>query len=178
MPTYVAFLRAINLGATRKFSAAQITTDCQRVGCTEVTTHLNTGNVRLSTTLRSPAKIEALLERAFRDDRGFEVPTMVLSPAEIAQIVTDADEIGANHDQDIHHYVSVLKSVPSAEAASRLQAMSTDDERAHVRGRVAHLLLTSGYQKSRLTNTMVEKVLGVATNRNLTVMRAIVKKWC
>jgi RecA/RadA recombinase len=44
-----------------------------------------------------------------------------------------------------------------------------------------HLLYTgdSSYgSDARLTNAQVEKLLGVATNRNLTVIRALVEKWC
>ena len=175
---HVAFLRAINLGATRKFSPAQITAACESVGCTEVATHINTGNVRFTTSLRSRAKIESMLEGAFESDRGFAVPTIVLTRAEITQIVADAVDLGADLDAGTKHYVSVLKDEPSAEDASWLEGESSSGERAFVRGRAVHLLQAQGYQGSRLTNAVVEKRLGVATNRNVTVMRAIDKKWC
>lgn len=73
MPTYVAFLRAINLGSHHQFSPTHITAACEGAGCTDVATHINTGNVRLSTSLRSRPKIEAMLEQAFLADRGFAV---------------------------------------------------------------------------------------------------------
>ena len=45
MPTYVAFLRAINLGSTRKFPKAAIVRACENAGFTEVETYINSGNV-------------------------------------------------------------------------------------------------------------------------------------
>ena len=85
MPTYVAFLRAINLGAIRKFAKDDIRRVVESLGFTDVETHINTGNVRFTTAMRSRAKIEKALEDAFAADRGFDVPTMVFTTAEIAE---------------------------------------------------------------------------------------------
>src|SRR3990170_2320186 len=77
MPTYVAFLRAINLGATRKFPKADIVSATEAAGGTDVATYINTGNVRLSSTMRSRGRVEAALEQAYAAERGFPVPTIV-----------------------------------------------------------------------------------------------------
>ena len=86
MPSYVAFLRAINLGAKRKFAKDEIRACVESTGATEVATHINTGNVLLTTKLRSRAKVEATLEDAFLADRGFEVPTIAYTLAELRAI--------------------------------------------------------------------------------------------
>ncbi len=83
MPTYAAFLRAINLGAVRKFPKDAIKAAVESAGMTDVETYINTGNVRFTTSMRSRAKIETALEKAFRADRDFEVPTFVFTPAEL-----------------------------------------------------------------------------------------------
>ena len=176
MPTYVAFLRAINLGATRKFPKADIVAAVESTGATDVATHINTGNVRLTTSLRSRARVEQVLERAFAADRGFEVPTIAFTPEEIARIAADADEIGDGHEG--RHYVSLLKQEPTAEGRAALEAAAGDGERAVVRGRAVHLLLGPAYHTARLGNDAVERALGVATNRNVTVIRTLAGKWC
>ena len=56
MATYIGFLRAINLGPTRKFPKASIIKAVEAAGFTDVATYINTGNVRFDTTLRSRAK--------------------------------------------------------------------------------------------------------------------------
>ncbi|MGH3307430.1 MAG: DUF1697 domain-containing protein, partial [Nocardioides sp.] len=83
MPTYVAFLRAINLGPTRKFPKDAIKAAAEKAGFTDVETYINTGNLRVTTKMRSRAKVEEALEKAFLDDRGFEVPTIAFTPAEV-----------------------------------------------------------------------------------------------
>lgn len=175
MPTYVAFLRAINLGARRKFPKDDIAAAVESAGGTGVATYINTGNVRLSTRLRSRAAVEEVLEQAFLDDRGFDVPTIAFTLDELAAIATDVEELGDGHAG--RHYVSLLKEEPDAEAVQALAAAAGDHERAVVRGRAAHLLLGDEYRTARLTNDRVERHLGVATNRNVTVIRAVAAKW-
>ena len=173
MPTYIAFLRAINLGAKRKFPKDAIRAAAEAAGFTDVETYINTGNVRVSSSLRSRTKVEAALEQAFLDDRGFEVPTIAFTPRELVAIAEEAAAFG----HDGRHYVSLLKHPPSEAAVRRIEEASTAEEVARVGGRAVHLLLGENYHEARLTNAAVEKHLGVATNRNLTVIRALADRW-
>lgn len=172
MPTYIAFLRAINIGK-RKFSKDAIVAACEAAGCTNVETYINTGNVRVTTPLRSRAKVESALEEAFERAAGFDVPTIVLTPTELTAVATFADQI--SHDG--RHYVSLLKEAPTTVAVEKLDGIGRDGERAVVDGRGVHLLLGQDYHSAKLTNAVVEKHLGVATNRNLTVIRTLAEKW-
>jgi uncharacterized protein (DUF1697 family) len=172
--TYIAFLRAINLGATRKFPKDAIRAAVESAGFEDVETYINTGNVRFSTSMRSRAKIEAALEQAFLADRGFEVPTIVFTQAELRAIAEEAESFGHGG----RHYVSLLKDTPTAAAIKAVEEASTAEEVAKVGGRAVHLLLGQNYHEAKLTNAVVEKKLGVATNRNLTVISALAEKWC
>ena len=176
MPSYVAFLRAINLGPTRKFPKAAIVAATEAAGFTGVETHINTGNVRFDTRMWSRGRIEAALEQAYREDRGFEVPTMVFTVDELRQVADDADRFAEGHDG--RHYVSLLKSAPTAAARQAAEAFGGEGERVRISGRAAHLLLGENYHEATVDNARLEKVLGTATNRNLTVIRAVAKKWC
>jgi uncharacterized protein (DUF1697 family) len=181
MPTYAAFLRAINLGPTRKFPKDSIVAATEAAGGSQVETYINTGNVRLTTPLRSRAKIEAALEAAYAADRGFVVPTIVFTLAELRTIAQDAAEVaeslGTSELSGRRHYVSLLKVSPTADAAARVEGLSTGANLAVVRGRAVHLILETAYNETPLGNAAVEKVLGVATNRNLTVISALAQKW-
>jgi uncharacterized protein (DUF1697 family) len=176
MATYVGFLRAINLGAKRKFPKEAIVRATEAAGFTDVATYINTGNVRFDSTMRSRARIEAALEEAYLDEVGFEVPTIVFTTAELEEIAERAKTFGESE----RHYVSLLKEAPSAAAIRKMEEASTAKEVAKVGGRAVHLLYTgSSYgSDAKLTNAQVEKLLGVATNRNLTVISALAEKWC
>jgi len=178
MSTYVAFLRAINLGAKRKFPKDAIKSAAEAAGFTEVETYINTGNVRLETRMRSRARIEEALEAAFLADRGFEVPTMVFTAAEVCEIAEDIEELAADVDDLKAHYVTLLKEKPTAAAIKAVHDLEYDAELARVRGRAAHLMLTKSFNETRLINAKPFKALGVGTARNVTVIRAVATKWC
>jgi uncharacterized protein (DUF1697 family) len=46
-----------------------------------------------------------------------------------------------------------------------------------VRGRAVHLLYAKPYHEAKVSNVQVEKALGIATNRNAKVIRALAEKW-
>ncbi|MEZ5096889.1 MAG: DUF1697 domain-containing protein [Nocardioides sp.] len=177
MPTYVAFLRAINLGPTRKFPKEAIKAAVESVGATGVETYLNTGNVRLTTRLRSPARVEQALEEAFLADRAFAVPTVALTPGELLDIVADVDALWAEFGEPAAHSVTLFKEPPETSATRAVEALDLAD-RAVVRGRAAHVLLTSGFHDSRLLNAREFGALGVGTARYATVLRELATRWC
>jgi uncharacterized protein (DUF1697 family) len=177
MPTYVAFLRAINLGPRRKFARADIVAATEAAGGTDVATHLNTGNVRLTSSRRSAAKVRAALEEAYAERAGFEVPTIVLTAAELAAVAGDIEEL-ATPDL-VRHYVYLLRDEPDADAVSALEERVLPLGRVVVRRRAAHLLIGPGYERGEVDPWGVEKALGVvATNRNASVVRTVADKWC
>jgi uncharacterized protein (DUF1697 family) len=179
MPTYLAFLRAINLGPKRVFPKDDIRRAVEGSGFTDVETYINTGNVRFSTPMRSRAKIEAALEAAFAADRGFEVPTIVFTAAEFAEIAREAEQLSAQNPGLARHYVYLMKEEPSAESVARLAELATvPTGRMVVRGRAAHALLGPGYQDGSVDPLNAVKLLGVATNRNLNVVTTLARKWC
>lgn len=178
MPTYVAFLRAINLGPTRKFPKADIVAATEAAGGVDVLTHINTGNVRLTCPLRSRAKVEAALETAYEAHTGFAVPTIVFTRAELAAIAADARELSAARPDLERHYVYLLKDEPDADLVASTEAAGDGANEVVVRGRAAHVLLGPGYVEGRVDPYKVEKSLGVATNRNFNVVTTLADKWC
>lgn len=172
--TWIAFLRAINLGAHRKFPKDAIRGAAEAAGGTGVETYINTGNVRLDHPVGSREEMERLLEAAFAADRGFDVPTVCFDTEELSAIAAEAARLGAGHDGT--QYVWLLKDLPGPEARATVEDLT--DGRVRVVGRAAHLLTPSGYQAAAAENKAVQRHLGVGTNRNVTVIRALAAKWC
>ena len=177
MPSYVAFLRAVNLGATRKFPKADIKAAVESTGATGVETYINTGNVLLTTTLRSRAKVEAALEAAFLADRGFVVPTVVFTPAELREVVADVDELWALHGEPLAHAVTLFKQPPPASAVESVESLDLGD-RAVVRGRAAHVLLVKNLHESKVLASRQFAALGQGTARYARVLRELTERWC
>ncbi len=176
MPTFVAFLRAVNVGK-RKYPMAELRDALSAAGFEDVETHIQTGNVLFRTATRSRAKVIAALEEAMRKDRGFEVPVVLLTPAELTEVYDEARSF-AKGATPKGHYLSLLADPPKAAAAKRLEARSKDGEQVQVGKRAVHLMLDGPFHEASTGNAEVERHLGVATTRNLTVIEKLVEKWC
>ena len=175
MPTYVVFLRAINLGKRRRVPMAELVECLAAAGCGDLATHLATGNVRLSAAARSHTAVEHLVEKACRERFGFEVPTLALPAPEVVQVASEGDalEVGP-----ARQYVTLLKKPAPPDVARELSAWSEPGEGALVSGRAVHWWSEHGTQGSRLGNERIEQQLGVATTRTLDVVRKVAEKWC
>ncbi|WES63787.1 DUF1697 domain-containing protein [Microbacter sp. GSS18] len=178
MTTWLAFLRAINLGPTRKFPKDDIRRVVEGAGFGAVETHINTGNVRFDTGMRSRPRVEHKLEAAFLADRGFDVPTVSFTAAEFARVTAGAAELSAEHPGLVRHYVYLMKDELTAERAAEVEALTSDVGSMVVRGRAAHALMGEGYQGGQVDPLGAAPLLGVATNRNVNVVTAIAAKWC
>ena len=176
MPVHLAFLRAVNVGG-RKYPMAEMRAALEAAGFEDVETYIQTGNVRLRTSMRSPRKVAAELERVFRADRDFDVSTVVLSPAELTAIADDADALTNPHPPEFGHYVSLLRDEPAPSVRAALEEASLPGERLVVRGRGVHLLYDVPYHEAKRSNAFVEKLAGTATNRNVRVIRTLRERW-
>ena len=178
MPAYVAFLRAINLGATRKFPKDAIRAATEAAGGRDVETYINTGNVRLTHSARSAAKVQQALEKAYAEAAGFEVPTVVFTTAELAELVERAEELHAEHAPGGNHYVTLFTDPPPAGAVEAAEALAHDGETCVVHGRAAHALLDGNIHTSRLLAAKEFNALGRGTARTVKVLRTVADKWC
>lgn len=180
MAEYVAFLRAVNLGRNRRFPMSELRDLLESAGHGPVETHIQSGNVRLRSSARSTGKVAEQLEALFEADRGFAVPTVVLTPGELRQVYVDAVGLAPPPElaaADARRYVTLLRDTPDPEAAASLVGLSFAGEAARVVGRAVHVWVCDGYQNARFDNARVEKALGVATTRTLDVVSTLAQRW-
>lgn len=178
MPTYVAFLRAINLGARRKFPKDAIKAATEAAGGTGVETYINTGNVRLTHPARSTAKVRAALEEAYAAEAGFEVPTVVFTTAELAALTARAEELHAEHEPGGQHYVTLFSVAPDAAAVEAAHALEHAGETVVVDDRAAYVLLDGEIHTSKVLSSKQFNALGQGTARTVKVLRTVTEKWC
>ena len=175
MPTYIAFLRAVNV-ASRWVKMARVNTLLPEHGYAEVATHIQSGNLRVTTPTRSAAKVAAHLRTVLSLVFGFDIPAIVRTPAQLRELVGTIDGIPAPLP-DVRVYIALLQADPSAQARKILDNWDNPGERAAVVGPHVILWLTVPFHKARLTNARIESLAGVATTRDLKVVRTLAEKW-
>lgn len=175
MPTYVVFLRAINLGKHRRVPMGELAECLRAAGYGDVATHLATGNLRLTTGQRSRPGVEKRVEQACRERFGFEVPALAFTPDELRTVVAEAEGLDVG---TARQYVTLLKQPVPAHVATELDRWSEPGEGARAGTRAVHWWSESGTQGSRMSNERLERTLGVATTRTAGVVRTVADKWC
>ena len=154
---HVALLRAVNVGK-RQVRMAALRAWVEEAGFAGVETHIQSGNLKVETPTATGDEVRAALEALLHERTGFEVPCIMVAPAELRR------------------YVVFLPDPPPAADAAALAAWDATEERAVVRGRAVHLWVAGGLHEAKVP-VRFARVLGPGTNRNLTVVRTLAQKW-
>ena len=86
MKTYIALLRAVNVGGTGKLPMAELKAMCERLGFGNVRTYIASGNV-LFQSASPAAQVKAALEEALHAYAGKPVGVMLRTPEEMAAVL-------------------------------------------------------------------------------------------
>ena len=129
--------------------------------------------------MRSIAKVEKHVETTLARACGFDVPAVMLTPAQLTEVYDDAQTITppawAAADPG-RRYVTVFKEAPPAAAAQEIAAWDVEGEHARVVGRAVHIWLNRPTMEAEFFGAF-KKVLAPGTNRNLTVMSTLAERW-
>ena len=128
MPTHVALLRGINVGGRNRVAMA----DLREVvlGHTEVATYVQSGNVVFTSEEADTATIAAALERAIAEHLGVQPKVIVLTRAELAQVVADNPFPDEPNPRWVH---AIFRNGPLS--PNELAAVAANQQRAQDQGR-------------------------------------------
>ncbi len=173
MPTYVALLRGINLGAKRRVAMADLRDLMAGLGYDDVRTHLQSGNAVFRTGSRSASSVARAVETAISDGLGMDVPVVVRTAAQLAKVV-EADPFAGTATDGARYLVTFLDKPPAASWLADVDVDGCAPEQVAVHGREVYLWLPTGVHSSRLARLVGDKTLGgTATSRNWNVVRKL-----
>jgi uncharacterized protein (DUF1697 family) len=176
MATYIAFLRAINVGG-RFVKMEDLRRALSHKGLGEIESHIQSGNLRFTSSVRSAAKAELAVETAMEELCGFTVRTIVRTPAQLGELASYGAGLEAPLEGDVRRYVTFLKEDPDGDLVSMMNGWDVEGERAHVKGREVFLWFAHPSHEAKLTNARIERGGVVATTRDWKVVSALGKKW-
>ena len=163
--TYIALLRAVNVGGTGKLPMADLRAMCEALGFQDVRTYIASGNVVFRTGL-SEAKAKAALEDALRDYAGKPVGAVLRTAQDMAAA------LAANPFADAAPNRAVLIFLDAPPPADALDAVKhRKDEEIALGAREIYVHYGEGMADSRL----VVPAAKAGTARNLNTVAKLIE---
>ena len=169
--TYVALLRAINLGSRNKIAMQDLRVLFERLGAEDVQTYVQSGNVVFRSSGNGGA-LQKSVEEEIANELGLTITVLVRTKTQIAKLARDNPFGEDAPDKALH--VTFLVDAPARARVRALDASAFAPDTFEVAGREVYLNMPNGYGRSKLSNAYFEKQLGVAaTTRNWKTVTAL-----
>lgn len=166
MARFVALLRGINVGGRRKVGMEDLREVLRSLGHTDVETYLQTGNAVFTTTRTDAAALAREIEDEIGRQLGSDAKVLVRTPAELAALV-DANPFPRAVTEPSKLHVAFLSETPDAERVASIDPARFAPDEFRVGERAIYLWYPNGAGRTKLTNDLLERRLGVtATSRN------------
>lgn len=160
----IAFLRGINVSGKNKIPMVELKEMMKDLGCSEVKTYLNTGNVTYDKQLS-----EETIEKAIFDRFSLKIHVIVKSVERVKTIV----ESYTLSDGSKNSYVTMFKK-PVKGLEPLIEEVKKEDDTYSIFDDYLCFYVPSGYGKTKVTNGYFEGKLKIqATTRNVKTLKKI-----
>lgn len=167
MKTYIALLRGINVSGQKKIRMADLKAHLEELGYEGIQTYIQSGNIIFKSREDNPVQLAHNIQQKLFDKYGFYVPTLVLSPHELLNIISHNPFTSEHGTVTERLYVTFLFSTPRAELSGKLYEQKKHNEHFVHDDKIIFLYYPDGYGKAVMNNNAFEKILQVeATTRN------------
>lgn len=174
MPTWVALLRAVNLGARNKVPMPALREALTGAGFTAVRTYVNSGNVVFGSPLRSAAKVGTAVHEVIAERFAVVTPVLVRTGPQLAAVLDWNPFPAAAADHP--HLVAVLHLTSEPAAAALETLLAGDYAPVRVAYRGAEVVVDWHDRTGTPKADRALRKLGVeATARNWRTLTALVE---
>ena len=170
MTTYVALLRAVNVGGTGKLSMAEFRKLLEGLGYKNVQTYIQSGNAVFDAP-GSAAKVGAALATGLETLMGARVDVILRTHDELTRLIAANPFAKEAADDGARVAVAFLGGQASTAAAPTLKAIQEKyparRDRYHLAGNHIYFHFPDGAGETKLVGKAVDKAIGVpGTGRN------------
>lgn len=158
MPSYVAFLRAINIGG-RQIKMEQLTEHFQTLGHEGAQTFIKTGNVIFQDVAQASTELEEQLENPIEELLGFRSEVFVRDASELQAILETAATIQSQVPNSGELNIVFLKEPLTETQALTLDNLSSDNDTFHIQGKEVYWTCQTATNASKISNGILESKL-------------------
>jgi uncharacterized protein (DUF1697 family) len=165
--TFVALLRAVNLGSHQQIAISALRDFAKDLGLVDIRTLLQSGNLVFGAERQEAKNLESLLESNAKTTLRLGTDFFVRSAKEWKVLVEKNPFPKEAAQTPGHLLVMFLKHSPSVDGLEALRVAIRGPELVETVGRQAYVVYPDGVGRSRVTNALIEAKLGTrATGRN------------
>lgn len=167
MGTCIAILRGINVSGARPLPMKELKALMEELGCANVTTYIQSGNVVCTHARSKPEVLAEQVEQRIRERYGYEVPVLMRSAQEWKAVIAANPFLAEPGIALDKLHVTFLAQEADAAAWKKVDAGTYGVDRYRPGTRAVYLHCPAGYGNTRLNNGFFESKLGTtATTRN------------
>lgn len=172
MPRFVALLRGVNVGKTKRVPMAELRAMLGELGYANVATLLNSGNAVFDATAGTPVAHAAAIAAAIQARLGIEVPVIVKSARELASIVAQCP-IAAPEGSHSRFLVAFVQDGKAVATLAAVEPLLAPEEQFALGAHAAYLLCANGILESKAGEALLGKAGRHATTRNWATVRKL-----
>jgi len=165
MRRYAALLRGVNVGGAKRVPMAEWRALLEAMGCTGVSTLLNSGNAVFWHPLRTTKMLEAMIHGSLARSLGVDVPVIVKPRAAIAAVVA-GNPFADKATDPSRMLVAITRDAESLSALAAIAPFVKAPERFHLGEHAAYLWCAGGILESAAARALLGKAGREATTRN------------
>jgi uncharacterized protein (DUF1697 family) len=170
MPTYIALLRAVNVGGTGKISMSDFRKVLEGLGFKNVQTYIQSGNAVFDAP-GSAARVGAAIAAGLEKLLGAPVGVMIRTHDELSRVIAGNPFAAEAAADSARVLVGFLAGAASAAAEAALQAIvekyPARRDRYHLAGDHIYFHFPEGAGETKFTGKSLDKAVGVpGTGRN------------
>jgi uncharacterized protein (DUF1697 family) len=173
MPTYIALLRGINVSGQKLIKMTDLQAHFATGGAGKVRTYIQSGNVVFEHRAATSSAVRKKFEQHLATQLGYAVPTIVKLAKEFAAIAKANPHDTSLPEFGRRMYVCFFEKAPLSDAIKSVEPYITDDERLVISGSAGYIYYAAGLGRAKLTGTLIERKLGLATMRNWNTVTAL-----
>jgi uncharacterized protein (DUF1697 family) len=172
---YVALLRGINVGTTKRIEMKALVALFERSGYTDVSTYINSGNIFFE----SPKKTSQLrkeIEKSLMTEFSIEIPVIVKTAEELRQIVQAIPASWVNDETQKTDVAFLFEDADNPLIIEELPVNRAFVDIRYINGAIFWNVQRQFYNKSRLNKLISHPAYHKMTVRNINTARYLAER--
>ena len=133
MKRYIALLRGINISGKNKISMAELKSNFLELGCKDVFTYLNSGNIVFSTDESVESALADTIKAMIQERFGLDIPVFVMLQEQLKDLLSQAPDWWGTDDKEIYdNLIFVIPPVHAETIAEKIGEPTKELERIFI----------------------------------------------